>query len=98
VVADGDALGVWTVRDSFKVKRIRRNPVVTVAPCTFRGRLLGPAIPGRAEIVDATGAARIRTAIVRKYRLTGWLSLLGSRLRRGTAGTVGIRIVLGKER
>lgn len=92
VVDDGGALGVWTVQDSFKVKRIRRNPAVTVAPCTLRGAPLGPAVTGRAEILDAAGSARIRAAIRRKYGFTGWLTVTGSRLRRGADGSVGIRI------
>ena len=33
---------------SFKVKRMRRNPSVTVAPCNARGQVKGEPIPGRA--------------------------------------------------
>jgi uncharacterized protein len=94
VVADGTALAVWTPRDTYKVKRIRRNPAVTVAPCTFRGALLGPAVSGRAEIMDADGLRRVTDALKRKYKLIGRLTLLGSRLRRGVNGTVGIRVEL----
>ncbi|MEV5447304.1 PPOX class F420-dependent oxidoreductase, partial [Streptomyces sp. NPDC052644] len=32
-VRDDDTLAVWTVADSGKVKRIRRDGTVTVAPC-----------------------------------------------------------------
>jgi uncharacterized protein len=35
-----------------KVKRIRRNPQVRIAPCTPRGKPLGPAAEGRARILD----------------------------------------------
>jgi uncharacterized protein len=94
VVADGDALGVWTPRNSYKVKRIRRNPAVTLAPCTFGGKPLGPAVAGRAEIMDAAGLDRVRRELKRKYGLMGWLTVVGSRVRRGSTGTVGIRILL----
>lgn len=97
VVSDDDALAVWTTRDSFKVKRIRRNPSVTVAPCAFRGQLLGPEVQGVAEILDASGTERIRAAIRRKYGPIGWVTVFMSRLRRGREGTVGIRIVLTPE-
>ncbi|MGW5737829.1 MULTISPECIES: PPOX class F420-dependent oxidoreductase [Streptomyces] len=92
VVEDGDALGIWTVADSWKVKRIRNRADVLVGPCDLRGNPTGEQIPATAEICDAQVTARYRTLLARKYGLVGRLTLLGSRLRRGTSGTVGIRI------
>ncbi|MFB9465177.1 PPOX class F420-dependent oxidoreductase [Streptomyces cinereospinus] len=92
VVADGDALGVWTAADSWKVKRIRRRPDVLVGPCDVRGRPTGAQVPATAEIADAATTARYRRLVARKYGITGRLTLLGSRLRRGLDGTVGIRV------
>jgi uncharacterized protein len=89
---DGDTLAVWTVADSGKVKRIRRSGRVTVAPCDFRGNTHGDAAAGRATLTDPTTAQRIRTTIARKYGLMGRITMLGSRIRRGRDGTVGIRI------
>ncbi|MFD7247065.1 PPOX class F420-dependent oxidoreductase [Streptomyces massasporeus] len=94
VVRDGDALGVWTVADSWKVKRIRSRADVLVGPCDLRGNPTGDQVPATAEICDAATTARYRQLIGRKYGLTGRLTLLGSRLRRGVDGTVGIRITL----
>lgn len=94
VVRDGDALAVWTPTGSWKIRRIRRDPRCEVAPCDFRGRLTGDPVPGRAEVMSAEGTARVRRLIRHKYGLSGHLTLLGSRLRRGLAGTVGVRIVL----
>ncbi|MGC4894485.1 PPOX class F420-dependent oxidoreductase [Micromonospora sp. DT31] len=93
-VRDGDALAVWTVSDSGKVKRIRRDGRVTVAPCDVRGRPHGDAVPGHATICDPEYSRRMRGLLKQKYRLLGRLTLLGSRLRRGEQGTVGLRIVL----
>ncbi|MCM0673900.1 PPOX class F420-dependent oxidoreductase [Micromonospora phytophila] len=93
-VRDGDALAVWTVADSGKVKRIRRSGEVTVAPCDVRGRPHGEAVPAHATLYDPAGTRRVGELIKRKYRLIGRLSLLGSRLRRGQSGTVGIRITI----
>ncbi|MCC5474910.1 PPOX class F420-dependent oxidoreductase [Streptomyces sp. NPDC059680] len=94
VVRDGDALGVWTAADSFKVKRIRRRADVLVGPCDLRGNPTGDQLPATAEITDAATTARYRDLIARKYGIVGRLTLLGSRLRRGLDGTVGIRVTL----
>ncbi|MEU0200090.1 MULTISPECIES: PPOX class F420-dependent oxidoreductase [unclassified Streptomyces] len=94
VVRDGDALGVWTAADSWKVKRIRDRPDVLVGPCDLRGNPTGEQVPATARICDAATSARYRKLIARKYGLTGRLTLLGSRLRRGVDGTVGIRVTL----
>ncbi|MDO0924496.1 PPOX class F420-dependent oxidoreductase [Streptomyces sp. TG1A-8] len=95
VVRDGDTLGVWTAAGSGKVKRIRRRPDVLVGPCDVRGHPTGDQLPATAEIADASTTARYRTLLTRKYGVAGRLTLLGSRLRRGRDGTVGIRVTLG---
>ncbi|MEV6025821.1 PPOX class F420-dependent oxidoreductase [Streptomyces sp. NPDC052036] len=92
VVSDGDALGVWTAADSWKVKRIRARSDVLIGPCDLRGNPTGDQIPATAEICDRTTTARYRGLIARKYGILGRLTLLGSRLRRGEQGTVGIRV------
>lgn len=97
VVRDGDALGVWTAANSWKVRRIRNRADVLVAPCDVRGGRQGEDIPGTAEILDAAGTDRYRALLAAKYGLLGRLTLLGSRLRRGREGTVGIRITLRGE-
>ena len=94
VVRDGDALGVWTVADSWKVKRIRNRADVLVGPCDLRGKPTGEPVPGVAQILSVTETAHYRGLLRRKYGLLGAVSLFGSRLRRGADGTIGIRIVL----
>ncbi|MFF3463754.1 PPOX class F420-dependent oxidoreductase [Streptomyces sp. NPDC001984] len=94
VVRDGDTLGVWTAADSWKTKRIRRRGDVLVGPCDLRGRPTGDQVPATAEICDPATTARYRDLIARKYGITGRLTLLGSRLRHGLDGTVGIRVTL----
>lgn len=87
-----DALAVWTATATAKVKRIRRNRSVTVAPCTFRGRPLGEPVAGRAEILDGEDTQRVRELIKKKFWLTGPLTVNLSLRRRGPEGSVGIRI------
>jgi uncharacterized protein len=97
VVRDGDALAAWSAVDTGKVKRIRRSGEVTVGPCDIRGRPTGPAVPAHAVIGDPGTTRRVRALLARKYGLMGRLTLLGSRLRRGERGTVGIRVVLSPD-
>ena len=87
---DGDQLVLWTVTDSWKVKRLRRNNNVLVQACDARGtKTFGPVVAGVGEVIDRATATRL---IERKYGLAGRLTILGSRLRRGASGTVGIRV------
>ncbi|KQU47874.1 F420-dependent protein [Rhodococcus sp. Leaf278] len=89
---DGDRLLMWTVADSWKVKRIRRNPKVTIAPCDMRGNPQGDAVDATAEILDETGTEKARAAVASKYGILGWLTVKGSVLRRGKSGSVGLSI------
>ncbi|QHE69378.1 PPOX class F420-dependent oxidoreductase [Rhodococcus sp. WAY2] len=89
---DGDRLLMWTVTDSYKVNRIRRNPEVTVAVCDARGKPKGPEVPGRAVVLDAAGTDHARDVIARKYGIIGWISMKLSLLRRGRTGTIGLAV------
>ncbi|MDL9938556.1 PPOX class F420-dependent oxidoreductase [Gordonia sp. ABSL1-1] len=90
---DGDRLVVWTETESWKVRRIRRDSRVVVQACDARGKKVdGEPAAGTAEVLDAAGSAHVRDLIGRKYGLIGKVLLFGSRVRRGTAGTVGIAI------
>ncbi|MBD0689175.1 PPOX class F420-dependent oxidoreductase [Streptomyces sp. CBMA123] len=94
VVRDGEALGIWTVADSWKVKRIRNRSDVLVGPCDVKGHPTGDQYPATAELLSPERTGAYRTLLRQKYGLLGVLTLLGSRLRRGERGTVGIRITL----
>lgn len=65
---EDDRLLVMTAVGSGKVKRIRRNPFVTVAACSARGRLRGTPIPARAELLPSTEVERVKRLMGRKYR------------------------------
>lgn len=97
IVRIGDQLGVHTVASFGKVKRLRRTPIATLATCDIRGNHPGPAYLCRGEIVEGAGEAEIRREIARKYGLIGRLTSLGSRIRRGRRGNVGIRLTVPRE-
>lgn len=90
--ADGSTLVMWTVADSWKVKRLRRNPKVVVQACDFRGKLSGEPVSATAAVLDAAGAEEVRSLIIRKYGILGWITVKGSGLRRGKDATVGLAI------
>src|SRR5215472_16612268 len=70
VVSDnGERLLVWTGAGTWKVKRIRRDPRVLIAPADFRGRRLGPAIEARAHVLGPEAEAVVVPLLRRKY---GW--------------------------
>ena len=70
VSSDGDRLYVWTQGDSGKVKRIRNNGHVLVAPSDSRGGLQGSGRRGEARILDsAEDLARVQSLHRAKYGL-----------------------------
>jgi len=80
-------LVIFTLRESFKVKRVGRNPRVQVAQCTLRGELLGPWQEGTCRLVaDPQEEARAYQALTRKYgmqmRIGNFFSALSGRMKR----------------
>ena len=67
-------LYVYTIGASGKVKRIRNNPRVRIAPCTVRGDVLGDWVDAKAEIVTGPEAARGMDLLNKKY--VPWKQLL----------------------
>ena len=80
-------LVVFTDGTSYKVKRLRRNTKVRVAPCGVRGDVKGPWHEGTAELVtDRAFEKKIYDALIAKYgwqmRLLNVVSTLGGRIGR----------------
>ena len=87
LAVDGERAFVRSPGNGWKVKRIRRNPHVEIAPCTPRGRPTGPAVPALATPLQGEDAKRAAGALRRKHPLLqGVLVPLAHRLMRcGTA-------------
>lgn len=68
-VAEDGRLLVETDGDSYKVKRIRRDPHVLVAPCNARGRIRGELIEAEAEILPESERVRVEQLLAQKYRI-----------------------------
>lgn len=63
----GAKLYVYTIGVSGKVKRIRNNPRVRIAPSDARGKVLGEWVEARAEIVTGAEAEHGTQLLNRKY-------------------------------
>ena len=62
-------LYVMTSSQLGKYKRIRNNPKVTIAPCTLRGKVIGPEFPATVRILRPDEFQRARQLINSKYWL-----------------------------
>jgi uncharacterized protein len=60
-------LYIYTIGETGKVKRIRNNPRVRVAPCDMRGNVTGEFVEARAEILSGDAAAHGVELLNRKY-------------------------------
>lgn len=70
IVRDAAALAVWTPADSWKVKRVRRDPRATLTPSTRMGKPTTDRSPVEttAEVLDdAATLDRIESLMRRKY-------------------------------
>jgi PPOX class probable F420-dependent enzyme len=74
----GGEVVVGTYASTGKVKRIRHSPEAVVAPSTFRGRELAPAMNGVARLLSGGDATDAQKALAAKY---GWQwKLLGRKI------------------
>ncbi|RYG76264.1 PPOX class F420-dependent oxidoreductase [Yimella sp. RIT 621] len=95
---DGRA-GFTTDYDSWKVKRLKRNPKVMLQPCSVRGEPVpGSAITDAIAVAAPAGSAEheaVERAIKKKYPVMMRLLMLGMKVRsmRGSAVARGAVIV-----
>ncbi len=66
-VEKGISIYVWTEKNSWKVKRLRHDSRVRVAPSTYRGRAVGPSVDGTARIVSPQAQEEIENLMAAKY-------------------------------
>ena len=65
--SDAGKLYVYTIGNTGKVKRIRNNSRVQVAPCEMRGGLLSDWVEARAQILTGEEASHGMELLNRKY-------------------------------
>jgi PPOX class probable F420-dependent enzyme len=89
---DGYRLVVITQESSWKVKRIRNTPRVTIATCDRRGNSAGEAVEATAAILDKSANGATYDAIGKRYGLLGKTFSLFSKMRGGLKNNVTIEL------
>lgn len=89
---DGSVFYIYTLPDSGKVKRIRNNPKVRIAPCDIRGNLKGAWVDARARLCDSEEAAKGQELLRQRYGVMKKLGDFFSRLRGRTQVVLAISV------
>lgn len=69
LAVDGDRGLMRSFATAGKTRRLRRNPLVRIAPSTGRGMVTGPAIEARARLLDGSEARYAARALSRRHPL-----------------------------
>jgi uncharacterized protein len=88
---DGDGLIVITQEKSWKVRRIRNTPRVTIAECDIRGNVKGEPVEAVASI-DKSRTGDAYHAIGKRYGVLGKIFNLFSKLRGGMKNNVALEL------
>ncbi len=91
VLRETGALYVYTEAGSWKVKRIRNNPHVRIAPCDMRGNVTGNWHAATASFVSGEEEQAANRLLDRKYFLKKIFNLL-ARLNRHTRVMIKIEL------
>ena len=84
---------IYSLADAGKVKRIRNNPRVRIAPCDLRGNLKGSWVEAQALILDPSGAEHGHKLLNQKYGAVKRIGDFFSKLRKRKRVTIAIRPV-----
>ncbi len=83
IAVDGDRAFFRTYDAAWKLKRIRNNPAVAIAPSTVRGKPTGPTVRARARVLSGHESAYAGRLVARKHPIfQGIVVPLGHRLQR----------------
>lgn len=94
IAPDAGKLYFFSEVGAYKVKRIRRNPAVTLQPCDIRGRITAgsPVVEGTARVLDHSDTPKVRKIVNRKYWVLGRLSEFGVWITRRQRASFAIEI------
>jgi PPOX class probable F420-dependent enzyme len=83
---DGDRVYVWTEEQAYKARRLRNDPRALIAPCSLRGKPLGPPVAARGRILESEDERRHAEAVMQST--WGWKRKLFERTSRPLMGVV----------
>ncbi len=87
IAVDGGQAVIRSFEKAAKTRRLRRNPMVEIAPSTIAGRPTGPALPARMWRLDGDDSRRAARLLAGKYPLLhGVVVPLAHRILRSKTG------------
>lgn len=90
-------LYISTPGTAFKLKRLRQNTRVTLAPCTFNGKkILGESIEGQARILAPEERAIAERAFIRRYGMIYRVTLAVQNMRNKQRTYIEIQPIQGE--
>jgi PPOX class probable F420-dependent enzyme len=92
VAPEGNRVVAITQEKSWKVKRIRNTPRVTIAECDRSGKPKGEAVEAVAVVLDKSQTDAVYDAIGSRYGLIGKVFNLFSKFKGGMKNNVGIEL------
>jgi PPOX class probable F420-dependent enzyme len=92
VAPEGNRVVAITQEKSWKVKRIRNTPRVTIAECDRSGKPKGEPVEAVAVVLDKSQTDAVYDAIGSRYGLIGKVFNLFSKLKGGMKNNVGIEL------
>lgn len=92
IAPEGDRALVITEKNSWKVKRIRNTPRVTLAVCDMKGNVKGEPVEAVATVLDDAQTELVYQAIGKRYGVIGHVFNFFSKLRGGSKRTVGLEL------
>src|SRR6476660_4120675 len=84
---EGGVFYIYSLADAGKVKRIRNNSRVRIAPCDIRGKLKGSWVNAEAQFLDAGAAQYAHKLLNQKYGLVKLMGDFFSKLRKRKRAT-----------
>lgn len=88
---EGGVFYVYSLADAGKVKRIRNNSRVRIAPCDLRGNLKGSWVDAEASILNESGAEFGHKLLDKKYGALKRIGNFFSKLRNRKRAVLAIR-------
>ncbi len=89
---DGRVLYLYSLANAGKVKRIRNNGRVRVAPCDARGKLKGEWVDGRARLLKDDEAVRAHRLLDKKYGLLKKIGNIFSKLMKRERAGIAVEV------
>jgi PPOX class probable F420-dependent enzyme len=92
---EGEEFFVYSEAAAGKIKRIRNNPHVRIAPCDMRGRLRGEWVEATARILEGEEAVRADNLLNAKYTWQKRLLAFFAKFRPRPRAYLAIRMAVG---